>query len=101
MTNSKVTKIIIQMNNLNIINNEYKLARAKYLNFVETEDIKKIGFEAYDKMRISLHNEAFRLLKELNLEYLKVYKRPLINKDLMKRFERQLVYDIKGAPYRK
>lgn len=80
-------------------NKKYKLARAEYLNLIEGEDFRfEVSF--LDKTRRLLHNAAYSALKELNAEYIKVFKRPFISKDEWQREGDQLVYRIKGAPIR-
>lgn len=78
-------------------NEKYQFARAEYLNFIEEENF-NIPIEVFDKKRQRLHNAAFVALKELNAEYTKVFKKPLISKDEIQRESKELVYQIKGIP---
>lgn len=78
-------------------NEKYQFARAEYLNFIEEESF-DIPVEVFDKKRQRLHNAAFVALKELNIEYTKVFKRPLVSKDEIQHEGKELVYRIKGMP---
>lgn len=78
-------------------NEKYQFARAEYLNFIEEENF-NIPVEVFDKKRQHLHNAAFVALKELNAEYIKVFKRPFVSKDEIQHEGKELVYQIKGMP---
>lgn len=79
------------------LNKKYQFVRAEYLNFVEEENF-DIPVEVFDEKRQRLHNAAFVALKELNVEYTEVFKKPLISKDEIQREGKELVYRIKGMP---
>ena len=79
------------------LNKSYQFARAEYLNFVEEENF-DISVRAFDETRQCLHNAAFVALKELNVEYMKVFKKPFVSKDEIQHEGKELVYRIKGMP---
>ena len=85
------------MNILTELNKKYQFARAEYLNFVEEENF-DIPVKVFDKARQRLHNAAFITLKELNAEYIKVFKKPFVSKDEIQHEGKELVYRIKGMP---
>lgn len=85
------------MNMLTESNKKYQFARAEYLNFIEKENF-DIPIKVFDETRQRLHNAAFVALKELNVEYTKVFKRPLVSKDEIQHEGKELVYQIKGMP---
>ncbi len=88
------------MNQIDILNQEYRLARADYLNYILTE-ADGISVEMYDRTRVLLHNRAFSLLCKLNVEWAKRYGRKLISKDELQKGEKQLVRSFTGAPRKK
>ena len=51
------------MDNIVIIDQEYRAARAEYLNHISA-GVGSIPVEIYDKTRVVLHNKAFNLLRE-------------------------------------
>ena len=77
------------------LNKNYQFARAEYLNFVEEENF-DIPVKVFDETRQRLHNAAFIALKELNVEYIKVFKKPFVSKDEIQHEGKELVYQIKG-----
>lgn len=79
------------------LNKKYQFARAEYLNFVEEEKF-DIPVKIFDETRQRLHNAAFIALKELNVEYIKVFKKPFVSKDEIQHEGKELVYRIKGMP---
>lgn len=79
------------------LNKSYQFARAEYLNFVEEENF-DIPVKVFDEKRQHLHNAAFVALKELNVEYMKVFKKPFVSKDEIQHEGKELVYRIKGMP---
>lgn len=87
------------MDQIEIIDQEYRYARADYLNYISTE-ADGISVEMYDRTRVLLHNRAFGLLCKLNVEWAKRYGRKLISKDELQREEKQLILSFRGAPKR-
>ena len=83
--------------NLKELNKNYQFARAEYLNFVEEENF-DIPVKVFDETRQHLHNAAFIALKELNVEYIKVFKKPFVSKDEIQHEGKELIYRIKGMP---
>ena len=79
------------------LNKNYQFARAEYLNFVEEENF-DIPVKVFDETRQHLHNAAFIALKELNVEYIKVFKKPFVSKDEIQHEGKELIYRIKGMP---
>lgn len=79
------------------LNKSYQFARAEYLNFVEEENF-DIPVKIFDETRQRLHNAAFIALKELNVEYIKVFKKPFVSKNEIQHEGKELVYRIKGMP---
>lgn len=79
------------------LNKSYQFARAEYLNFVEEENF-DIPVKVFDETRQRLHNAAFIALKELNVEYIKVFKKPFVSKDEIQHEGKELVYRIEGMP---
>ena len=88
------------MRNIVIIDEEYRAARAEYLNHISA-GVGSIPVEIYDKTRVLLHNTAFNLLRELNTAYTIKYGKTLISKDESQNQNRELVLWFKGAPRRK
>ena len=88
------------MENIVIIDQEYRAARAEYLNHISKE-VGSIPVEIYDKMRVLLHNKAFGLLRELNAAWANKYGKALIPKDELQSQDKELVSSFKGAPRRK
>lgn len=88
------------MENIVIIDQEYRAARAEYLNHISKE-VGSIPVEIYDKMRVLLHNKAFGLLRELNAAWANKYGKALISKDELQNQNKELVSSFKGAPRRK
>lgn len=82
---------------LDELNKKYQFARAEYLNFVEEENF-DVSVKVFDETRQRLHNAAFVALKELNIEYIKVFKKPFVSKDEIQHEGKELVYRIKGMP---
>ena len=82
---------------LDELNKKYQFSRAEYLNFVEEENF-DVSVKVFDETRQRLHNAAFVALKELNVEYIKVFKKPLVSKDEIQHEGKELVYQIKGMP---
>ena len=88
------------MENIVIIDQEYRAARAEYLNHISA-GVGSIPVEIYDTTRVLLHNTAFNLLRELNTAYTIKYGKALISKDELQNQNRALVLWFKGAPRRK
>lgn len=88
------------MKNIIMIDQEYRAARAEYLNHISKE-VGSIPVEICDKMRVLLHNKAFGLLRELNTAYAIKYGKALISKDELQNQNKELVLWFKGAPRRK
>lgn len=88
------------MENIVIIDQEYRAARAEYLNYISA-GVGSIPVEIYDKTRVVLHNKAFNLLRELNTAYTIKYGKTLISKDELQKQNKELVLWFKGAPRRK
>lgn len=88
------------MKDIIILDQEYRSARAEYLNHISKE-VGSIPVEIYDKMRVLLHNKAFGLLRELNAAWASKYGKALIPKDELQSQDRELVSSFKGAPRRK
>jgi len=88
------------MDQIEIIDQEYRYARADYLNYILTE-ADGISVEMYDRTRVLLHNRAFSLLCKLNVEWAKRYGRKLISKDELQREEKQLIRSFMGVPRKK
>lgn len=88
------------MENIVIIDQEYRAARAEYLNHISA-GVGSIPVEIYDKMRVLLHNKAFGLLRELNAAWANKYGKALISKDELQNQNKELVSSFKGAPRRK
>ncbi len=88
------------MGNIVIIDQEYRAARAEYLNHISA-GVGSIPVEMYNQTRVVLHNKAFNLLRELNTAYTIKYGKALISKDELQNQNRELVLWFKGAPRRK
>lgn len=88
------------MDNIVIIDQEYRAARAEYLNHISA-GVGSIPVEMYDHRRVLLHNTAFNLLRELNAAYTIKYGKALISKDELQKQNKELVLWFKGAPRRK
>ena len=88
------------MKNIIIIDQEYRAARAEYLNYISA-GVRPIPVERYDKTRVLLHNTTFNLLRELNTAYTIKYGKTLISKDELQKQNKELVLWFKGAPRRK
>lgn len=88
------------MKDIIILDQEYRSARAEYLNHISKE-VGSIPVEIYDKMRVLLHNRAFGLLRELNAAWANKYGKALIPKDELQNQDRELVSSFRGAPRRK
>ena len=88
------------MRNIVIIDEEYRAARAEYLNHISA-GVGSIPVEIYDKTRVFLRNKAFNLLRELNTAWLSKYGKALISKDELQNQNKELVLWFKGAPRRK
>lgn len=88
------------MENIIMIDREYRAARAEYLNYISA-GVGSITVEIYDQTRVLLHNKAFTLLRELNTAWTIKYGKTLVSKDELQNKNRELVLWFKGAPRRK